>query len=68
MSLLSLVDVNYYVAAVIGIVGNALIIFLLLKANAREIHSYRWLINFQAAIEAVICVLNVLMNYVSFLL
>lgn len=61
-----LIEVNYYIAFLAGFFGNTVVIVLSLKTTDKEIYAYRWVISFQALIEASICLMTILLKIVSF--
>lgn len=61
-----LVEANYYIACTIGYIGNILVIVLSMKVGAQEIHTYRWIISIQAAIEAIACISKLIFKFASF--
>lgn len=60
-----LLDANHNAAFIIAFFGNILVIILSAKVKVREFHTYKWIISFQAAIEALVSIINVLIKYVS---
>lgn len=61
-----LIDLNYYIASATGFIGNVLVILLSLKVHDKEVQLYKWIINFQSAFEAIVCVLALLLKVVCF--
>lgn len=61
-----LVDTNYYIACTAGFVGNLLVIIFSMKTGAQEIRAYRWIISIEAAVEAIACVLKLIIELVCF--
>lgn len=61
-------EVNHYIANISGLVGNILVVLLSIRIREKEIGTYRWIIVFQAAIEAIACLLTLLLKIVSSLI
>lgn len=61
-----IIEINYYIAFIIGFIGNTAVIFISMNVRSKEIRAYRWVISIQAAVEASVCIMNFLVKYVCF--